>query len=64
MDMSFSLRKLTISAVYTKKILKKPKFKPKLNLCGIWLEKAGFEIGEQVTISVSKNLLIIKKIEK
>lgn len=63
MSTSTNLRILTISSIYIKQIFKKPIFKPKINLSGNWLEKAGFEIGEKVTISVSKNLLIIKKIE-
>jgi len=62
MHISFNLRKLTISSIYHKKILKKPTFKPKINLSGDWLEKAGFEIGGKITVTVSKNLLIIKKL--
>lgn len=60
--MSINLRKLTISSIYSKKIFKKPIFKPKINLSGDWLEKAGFEIGGQITVTVSKNLLIIQKV--
>lgn len=34
---------------------------PSLLLSGIWLEEMGFKTGEQVTITVKKNQLIIKK---
>ena len=33
---------------------------PELRLSGIWLEQAGFEIGQMVEIKISKNLLTIK----
>jgi len=33
---------------------------PELRLCGVWLAKAGFEIGEQVQIEISENQLILK----
>ncbi|MCW3465172.1 type I toxin-antitoxin system SymE family toxin [Chitinophaga nivalis] len=32
---------------------------PWLNLSGYWLEKAGFEIGDSITISVSHETLVI-----
>lgn len=44
-------------------IFKKPIHKPKITISGNWLEKAGFQIGENITISVSDNLLIIQKAE-
>jgi hypothetical protein len=33
---------------------------PKINISGEWLQKAGFEIGENVNIEVSRNKLIIQ----
>jgi toxic protein SymE len=33
---------------------------PWLNVSGVWLEKAGFKVGDQVEITVKNNLLIIK----
>ena len=57
------LRKIKISYQYQKTVLKKPILKPKLILSGDWLQSAGFEIGENVIISVSNNLLIIEKID-
>jgi toxic protein SymE len=56
-----NLRKLTVSSSYHKARWKKPTFKPKLTISGDWVEKAGFEIGDKVTISVSQNQLIITK---
>lgn len=38
-----------------------PYKKPKLTICGKWFEKAGFEIGENIQITVSNNQLIITK---
>ncbi len=63
MSTFFKIRKLKISSFYTKPLWSKRKIKPKLILSGDWLQKAGFEIGENVTISVSQNLLIIQKIQ-
>jgi toxic protein SymE len=57
-----NLRKLKISSQYAKALWKKPTHKPKLILSGDWMQKAGFEIGESVTITVNKNQLIITKI--
>lgn len=33
---------------------------PALRLCGIWLEQSGFEIGEQVQITIRDQEIIIK----
>lgn len=62
MSTYFNIRKLKISSQFAKAIWKKPTHKPKLILAGDWLKNAGFEIGENVTISVSQNLLIIQKL--
>lgn len=56
------IRKLTVSSIYCKTIFKKPIVKPKITISGDWVEKAGFEIGDKITISVSNNLLIIQKL--
>lgn len=32
---------------------------PKINISGAWLQTAGFEIGENVKISISNNQIII-----
>jgi len=56
-----NLRKIKISYQYQKTVFKKPILKPKLILSGDWLQRAGFEIGENVIISVSQNQLIITK---
>ena len=62
MDTSFNIRKLTVSSRFVRALFKKPTHKPKLTISGDWMQKAGFEIGEKVTVSVSKNLLIIQKL--
>lgn len=62
MNTSFKIRKLKISSSYHKPRWKRPTFKPKLTISGDWVEKAGFNIGDNVTVSVSENLLIIQKL--
>ncbi|TWF39567.1 type I toxin-antitoxin system toxin SymE [Chitinophaga polysaccharea] len=37
---------------------------PWLNLSGIWLEKAGFDIGDGISISVAPNSITITVTEK
>ena len=34
---------------------------PVLNLSGKWLQKAGFEIGDYIILSVSKDMIMIRK---
>ena len=34
---------------------------PKINISGQWLKNAGFEIGQNVTIEIKTNQIIIKK---
>lgn len=41
----------------------KRSLKPKFTLSGDWLQKAGFEIGAEVTIQVQKNKLIIEPLK-
>ena len=62
MNTFFNIRKLTISSFYCKAIWKKPTIKPKLTIQGDWMKKAGFSVGDKVTVSVSENLLIIQKV--
>ncbi|MBN8721248.1 MAG: SymE family type I addiction module toxin [Sediminibacterium magnilacihabitans] len=33
---------------------------PWLNVCGLWLEQAGFKVGDPVEIRVEENMLTIK----
>lgn len=56
------IRQLTISSIFCKRQWK-TSHKPKLTLSGDWMQKAGFEIGSKVTISVSQDLLIIQIIK-
>lgn len=61
MDIFFKTRSLKISSQFVKNLWSKPTIKPKLTISGKWMQEAGFEIGQEVTISVSKNLLVITK---
>lgn len=40
------------------------RFSPWISLSGVWLEKAGFEIGDTIQITVQDNALSISIIEK
>lgn len=62
MDTFFNIRKLTVSSQYVKNMWRKQTVSPKLTISGVWMQKAGFEIGEKVSVSVSENKLIITKI--
>ena len=61
MSTFFNIRTLTISSNFIKNMWKKTTVTPKLTLSGVWLQNAGFEIGEKVTVAVKKNQLIITK---
>ena len=61
MSTFFNLRQLTVSSIFIKSKWSKS-IKPKLTVQGDWMQKAGFEIGDKVQISVNKNQLIITKI--
>lgn len=50
-----SFRKLKISYLWQNK-----KQVPKINISGIWLKNAGFEIGQNVKVEISNNQIIIK----
>jgi len=49
-----NFRKLKIGYLFTNK---KPV--PKINISGKWVQEAGFQIGEDVKITVAKNQIII-----
>jgi len=53
-------RKIQAKGVYREKAHNRTRFIPSLLLSGIWLEKAGFEIGEVVTITVENGKIIIQ----
>lgn len=53
-------RTFTISSIFVKSTWKRS-IKPKLTLSGDWMQKAGFEIGEKVKVTVKNKKLIIEK---
>jgi hypothetical protein len=61
MNTFFKVRTITISSQFQRFKFKNPIVKPKLTISGDWMQKAGFEIGEKVTITVKENQLIINK---
>ncbi len=60
--MFFKNRKYKISSRYVRAIWTSST-KPKLTISGDWLQKAGFEIGDTVTVKVNNNELTILKDE-
>lgn len=59
--MYFKSRNLKISSLITKPKWKKAELKPKLILQGDWMQKAGFQPGENINIEVHTNKLIITR---
>ncbi|MBV7532997.1 SymE family type I addiction module toxin [Chitinophaga sp. sic0106] len=41
---------------------KRGRYVPWLNIRGLWLEKAGFHVGDPIEITVEKGVLIIKNV--
>lgn len=60
--MFFSSRTAKISYLFKKAQFKRS-IKPKIQISGDWLQKAGFEIGAEIEIRVYKNKLVIVKNE-
>lgn len=54
-------RKLKIYSKTQQRAWNNSKDAPWLNVSGLWLDKAGFNIGCMVEITVAQNQLIIKK---
>ncbi|WP_436491554.1 SymE family type I addiction module toxin [Chitinophaga sp. ARDCPP14] len=36
---------------------------PKIRLIGLWIEKAGFKIGDKLTVDIEPNRLLLNRIE-
>ena len=53
------IRYLKLNTIY-RPGFQTPKIVPELRLCGNWLEQAGFEPSEYVTVTVMNGLLIIR----
>jgi hypothetical protein len=60
--MFFSSRTAKISYLFKKAQFKRS-IKPKIQISGDWLQKAGFEIGAEIEIQVYQNKLIIKPLK-
>lgn len=53
--------KISYSASKTR-IEKRNKLNPKITLTGDWLKNAGFEIGNNIQVTIKNNQLIIKNL--
>lgn len=62
--MFFSTRINKISFQIARPRWKRSYIKPKITICGNWLQKAGFEVGKNVEIEVYQNKIILKPIKK
>ena len=54
------IRKRTIGYQPRPTLFNKIRFVPALQLAGVWLEKAGFETGDQVEVVVKDGEIIIR----
>ena len=55
------IRRIKLQARFYYAIKISEKQVPSLYMSGLWLQKAGFKIGDVVTIAVKKNCLTIRK---
>lgn len=55
-------RKLKVYPKY-RQLAYSQKFVPELRLCGKWLERSGFRIGEQVQVTIKDQEIIIKPMQ-
>ena len=53
-------RQIKLSEHHSPRSWNRYKLVPKLRISGIWLEEAGFKMGDYVEIEISSNQLIIK----
>lgn len=56
-----AIRKIKLQARFYYALKISIKKVPSLYMSGLWLQKAGFKTGDVVTITVSKNCLMIRK---
>lgn len=57
-------RKVKISSVFRKRKWRVGSLFPYIRLQGAWIEKAGFEIGDNLEIEVAEGMLILMKCNK
>ncbi|SKD09425.1 Toxin SymE, type I toxin-antitoxin system [Chitinophaga ginsengisegetis] len=56
-------RRLTVSSIYQPRTCIEDKNVPMINLIGLWVENAGFKIGDKIAVDVEQNRLLINRIE-
>lgn len=56
-------RRLTVSSIYQPRTSIEDKNVPMINLIGLWVENAGFKIGDKVTVDVEPNRILVNRIE-
>lgn len=54
-------RKRKMGYVVRKNVCRQVQLMPGLNLAGRWMERAGFEIGQTVTVSVLNGIITIEQ---
>lgn len=56
-------RRLTVSSIYQPRTSIEDKNVPMINLIGLWVENAGFKIGDKVSVDVEPNRILVNRIE-
>jgi len=59
-------RKLKVYSKYRSRSLvssRSAQIVPELRLCGVWLERSGFKVGEQVQVTIKDQEIIIKPMQ-
>jgi len=54
-------RELKLTKKYSSLANRKYREVPQLSLAGLWLQEAGFQIGQNVTISIKNEKIIIER---
>lgn len=57
-------RQVKLHPKYSPRIATNDKIVPWLTLSGLWLEKAGFNIGDVMAVTVKDDRIVVKRIRK
>jgi hypothetical protein len=63
MENQLKTRRLTVSSSYQARLEIGDRHVPKIRLLGLWIEKAGFKIGDKLTVDIEQNRLLLNRIE-
>lgn len=63
MENQHKTRRLTVNSIYQPRLDIADRIVPSINLIGLWVENAGFKIGDKVSVDVEENRILINRIE-